>query len=221
MRPWSTRNLYLALISVGIFPFFINGYINSIIFRIPLAYWLFELSYWVLLPILVVGIAIKRGGLRFAEIGLHGTLFGKRNLVLLVLLCIVFGPIEFWVYKHLYIYFRSIFTGQGIFQYQSVLPRSGWTRTLISIYFALSAGIVEEIFFRGWMYKIAEYLPQPRAVFLMVSPVLFALIHWENGLGNVLATYVMGVLIALAFIAMRNLWPLIVGHIYTDYFCFN
>lgn len=218
MCPLQTRNLYLALIGIGIFPFFVNGYVNSIIYQIPLAYWLFELFCWALLPTLVLGIASKKGGLRFSEIGLHSKLFGKGNLVLLVFLSIIFGPIEFWVYTSLYDFFWPLFKHQGVFQYHSVLPQSGWPRILVAAYFAISAGVIEEIFFRGWMYRVAGYFLRPRVVYLMVSPLLFALVHWESGAANVLATFILGLMTALVFIALRNLWPLIAGHVYTDFF---
>ena len=83
MRPDTPRNLYLLLLAAGVFPFLVNGYVNSIIFRDPPLYWSFEVLSWIVLPIVVFTIAVRKGGLRFAEIGLHGTVFGKRNLVLL------------------------------------------------------------------------------------------------------------------------------------------
>jgi membrane protease YdiL (CAAX protease family) len=53
------------------------------------------------------------------------------------------------------------------------------------------------------------------------TPIVFALPHWEGGLHNVLATYVCALFFALLFLITKNLWPLIVGHIYTDYVWFN
>jgi membrane protease YdiL (CAAX protease family) len=54
-------------------------------------------------------------------------------------------------------------------------------------------------------------------LYLLVSPILFAAIHWESGWANTGAAYVYGLFAAVAYLAMRNIWPLIVGHFYTDY----
>jgi len=213
--------LYSILIGIGIFPFLINGYINSVIYSYPFWYWSFELLSWVILPATVMTVAIRFGGLRAADIGLSLNVRGRRAVVLLLLICVVIGPVELYLYESAHTYFKHLFPGKAFFEYESLVPASGIARFLVSLYFSLSAGIVEELYFRGLMFKAAGYFAQPVPVYLIVSPLLFALIHWEGGLANVAATLVFGIATAAVFVAIRNLWPLIIGHIYTDYFWFS
>jgi len=221
MQATAQRNLYLVLFGIGIFPFLINGYVNSVIFRTPSLYWSFELLTWIVMPIIVFMLAALNGGLRFVEIGLHGNVFGNRNYYLLALLCIAFGPLDLFIYEHALALFRAAFPGKPFFSYQAVIPDHGVLRVMVALYFGLTAGIVEEMYFRGLFFKISGFFARPLAVYLIFSPALFALIHWEGALSNVLATYVVGVFTAIAFVVLRNLWPLIVGHIYTDFVWFH
>lgn len=221
MEAAARRNFYLALFAIGIFPFMVNGYVNSLTFRIPLLYWSFEIVSWVVVPILVFVTAVRRGGLRFSDIGLNSAVFGRRNYGLLVLICIAFGPLELYIYRNAYDFLRTVFPGTPFFSYESVVPESGFLRMIVAIYLSLTAGIVEELYFRGLFFKVSTFFPRPPVVYLSASPLLFALIHWEGGASNVIAAYVLGLFGAAAFLAMRNLWPLIVGHVYTDYVWFS
>ena len=217
----SQRPLYLALLGLGIFPFLVNGYVNSIIVRWQAAYWAFELLCWVGIPALVIVLAATRGGMRPADIGLNANLFGRPNLLLLGLLCVAFGPVELFIYKGAYTLLREAFPAPALFSYESVVPQAAWLRVLVAAYFALSAGIVEEIYFRGLFHKLAGTFPRPATTYLVASPLCFALVHWEDGPANLAATYLIGLLCALAYLGLRNLWPLIFGHVYTDYVWFS
>jgi membrane protease YdiL (CAAX protease family) len=212
------RNLYWALLSIGIFPFFINGYVNASIAKWPVAYWTFELLYWIVIPATVLACLIRFGRLQLSEIGLSSTILGRRSIGLVILICIVFCAIDFLVYYHAIRYLHTVLPNEGIFQYKSVIPEGGIRRMLVVIYLALSAGFVEEIYFRGLLFKACSFVPSATLKYFVLSPLLFALAHWESGPANTAAAYVVGVVTAGAFLAMRNLWPLIAGHIYTDYF---
>ena len=215
-------NFYVWLIGIGIFPFFINGYVNALLAPVPAAYWAFEVSYWVVLPAILMTVAVRRHGLSMADIGLDTRAFGKRNVLLLVLLCVAFCPVDLFVYKHTYEYLRTVFTGPAFFQYESIVPKAdGWPRMGVAIYFALTAGVVEEVYFRGLFHMAVRGRADATGIYLVWSPLLFAIIHWEGGLANVFTTYLFGLFAAAIFLVVRNLWPLIFGHIYTDYVLFS
>ncbi len=174
-----------------------------------------------LIPIVIFTIAAKRGKLKFASIGINTKIFGKKNLLVLIIICIIFSPIDYWIYYKTYYYFRSIFPPDSIFTYHSVIPSHEALRILVAIYFALSAGIVEELYFRGLIYKISGYYTTPTIIYILASSTLFSLVHWEGGISNVLSTFVFGFIAAMIFLWVKNLWPLIIGHIYTDYVWFS
>ena len=91
----------------------------------------------------------------------------------------------------------------------------------MAVYFALTAGIVEELYFRGLLLKACSYTAYAVPLYLAASPILFALIHWESGAASTASCYVFGMFYAVTFVVIRNLWPLIVGHVYTDFVWFG
>jgi hypothetical protein len=214
--------LYAVLTAAGIAPFLINGYVNARVAPWPAVYWGFEFLCWVVVPLVVLGTLRRAGGLRLSDIGLNGVIFGQRSIGLIVFTCLLICPLELLVYKYAIGYFRAVLPDEGLFQYQQIVPQSGAGRVLVAAYLALTAGIVEEIYFRGLMFKVFALI-STRAVpvYLVFSPLLFASVHWESGLANTAAAYVLGLLAAVAFVAMRNLWPLIAGHVFTDYVWFG
>lgn len=212
---------YSALIGLGIAPYLINGYINSKIVSWPPAYWAFELLIWVLIPAVILVTAVRHAGLKLTDLGFSRTIFGKRSVALILVVAFLFCPIDYMVYANAIGYTRNVLPHEGIFQYHSVVPHSCAMRTLIALYFALTAGFVEEVYFRGFLFKALSFAPAQIPLFLLLSPLLFAAIHWESGMANTAAAYISGLFSAVAFILMRNIWPLIAGHIYTDYAWFG
>ena len=217
----SFKYSYIILFLVGIFPFLINGYINSLIFNNALLYWSFEILSWIVIPTIIFYFAVSKNGLRFSELGLHTKVFGRQSIGLLVAACVLVSFIDYWAYKNLFDYFSSIFTNKAFFSYESIIPSDGTMKIIIAIYFGLSAGIVEELYFRGLLYKISHFFASPNLLYLALSPFLFSIIHWEGGLANVSATFVIGLIMALLFLWLRNLIPLIVGHCMTDLVWFS
>ena len=211
------RRKYAALAAVGIAPLLVNGCINAKIASLPALYWAFELFTWIGIPIAVLTSLVRNAGLRASDLGFSRTIFHRRSVVLVLVSSFLFCLIAYAVYTEAYSYMRTILPDAGIFQYRSVLPATDPGRSLVTLYFALSAGIVEEIYFRGLLFKIATFVRGTVPVFLILSPILFAAIHWESGMANMAAAYVYGLVSAIAYVFMRNVWPLVAGHVYTDY----
>ena len=141
----------------------------------PSIYWGFEVLIWIVVPTLVLVLAVRKGGLRLPEIGLHAFVRGKRRPLLLVVLCVAFGPLELHVYKQAVAFFRGIIPSDSLFGYQSIVPREGALRTLAIIYLSLTAGIVEEIYFRGFFFRSAAFLHGRAPLYLLFSPLLSSL----------------------------------------------
>ena len=206
----------LGLALLGIAPFMINGLVNSVIAHNPLLYWTFELFTWVFIPGVILRQVSRTPGFEFASLGYHGELRGKRRIGLLLLACALFSPLVYVVYEHSYALLSQLLSAEGFFSYDSIVPESGVLYLLVVIYFALSAGLVEEFLYRGLFYRSLAGLRHANALFLLLSPLLFSLAHWEDGVANLVATYLVGVFMAVAYLGFRNLWPLVVGHVFTD-----
>jgi membrane protease YdiL (CAAX protease family) len=154
--------------------------------------------------------------MQFSDLGYHGSFRGQAGIGRVLLACAVFAPLCYGVYIYSYDFFSGLFPGQGFFQYDSVVPESGILYYLVIIYFAASAGLVEELLFRGLLYRAFSGFEHSLGLFLVISLILFSLVHWEDGIANLASTYIVGVFMAIAYLGFRNLWPLVTGHICTD-----
>ena len=155
-------------------------------------------------------------GFKFADLGYHTALRGRHNPALVGVASLVLAPIVYTVYSQGYAFFSGILPDQGFFSYHAIIPEAGILYYLVVIYFALSAGLVEEFLFRGLLFHALSGFRHSLVLFLLISPLLFGLVHWEDGLANLVTTWCVGVFMALAYIGLRNLWPLVIGHIFTD-----
>jgi membrane protease YdiL (CAAX protease family) len=95
-----------------------------------------------------------------------------------------------------------------------MLPRSaGERRTWIAL--SLTAGICEEVLYRGFLiWYLAAWLPDVAAVF--VSSAAFGIAHVYLGLSGVLRATVAGVIFGLAYLLTGSLWVPIALHATVD-----
>ena len=96
---------------------------------------------------------------------------------------------------------------------------TGLFRIPVTIYLAITPGFVEEVFFRALPLLFLERRfpgQVPIRSYVVATAALFGLIHWGDGVPEVLATFVFGVGAAVLYLRLRNLWPLIAAHIIVD-----
>lgn len=109
------------------------------------------------------------------------------------------------------------------FTYHTAMPE-GIMRVLVALYFALTAGVTEEIAFRGLPWAVLKTLRWngwlTSAVYVMLTSTLFAAIHWENGSPEILATFCFGVAAGCIYLRLQTLWPLISAHVLLDIIVF-
>lgn len=92
--------------------------------------------------------------------------------------------------------------------------------SLIGVFIVASIG--EEVVYRGFLLNRLEVLwgagtkyAVPFAV--IISALIFGLVHFDWGMTGVVQTTCMGLVLALSYIVLkRRLWPLIIAHAYMD-----
>lgn len=95
------------------------------------------------------------------------------------------------------------------------LPHTTFER-LVWLLVAVSAGICEELVYRGYLLRQFEAFARSRWVAVVLQAALFGLAHAEQGAGVVVRFAVYGVLFAALTIARRSLLPAILAHVAID-----
>ena len=108
------------------------------------------------------------------------------------------------------------------FTYGIALPDDRILRALVAIFFAITAGVVEEIFFRGLLRQAIAALLGPGAVktYIVCSALVFGLAHWEQGSAGLINATAFGFCAAWLYLKLGDLRPLILAHAIMDLYIF-
>lgn len=72
--------------------------------------------------------------------------------------------------------------------------------------------ISEEIMFRGFVIRFLGIFTSRAALAVLMSAVVFGLVHWTNGADNVVAATLTGLVLGSIYMHSRSLWPCILIH---------
>ncbi|KRG12901.1 CPBP family intramembrane glutamic endopeptidase [Lederbergia galactosidilytica] len=107
----------------------------------------------------------------------------------------------------------------GNIDYSEIMPITNKEKRLWN-YVSLTAGITEEIIYRGFLIFALTYLFPNFSVWLIIiiSSLLFGLAHTYQGFTTgVLRTTVFGVIFSILYIGISSILPLVVFHFLIDY----
>jgi membrane protease YdiL (CAAX protease family) len=104
------------------------------------------------------------------------------------------------------------------FGYLADNPRAA---LFFAAYAIVGAGFAEELVFRGYMLERIESLlarvAAKQTIAILISTVIFASLHYQQGLSGIENAAILGLLAALIYVGFgRNLWPLVVMHALYD-----
>ena len=88
-----------------------------------------------------------------------------------------------------------------------------WLIVLIVI----RAGIVEELFFRGYAIERLEMLGLGRVAAVAIPLVIFGIGHWTGGAANILIALALGLILSLFYVWRRDLVANIIAHFLVDF----
>ncbi len=207
---------------IGYFPFLINGWLYANTKPSVHVFWIAEIIYWVILPSAIFTYLIKYQSLTWRDLGIHQRIQNIHNPAGVLFLCLLFACFSYTIYQSCISLTRYIVSdAPGLFSYTSMQSKFYLYKLLSALFFAATAAIVEELYYRGLLYKIIESFNYHKIIYLVFSPLLFALAHWEQGVDGLISNLMFGFIFCLFYMKLRNLWPLITGHFIVDYIYFS
>jgi hypothetical protein len=200
LAPTSTQRKFAFLLLCA--PFYLNdfGFI-----ALDGSYGIYLLDYTVRLLVLTVGLCwpLSRTIL-FEQIVPVGRLVAAMMAIVALLLA---GTL-------LRLIIESPFGGWpefgSLFRYPEIKsPTLYWLDLLPGL---LVVALSEELVFRKMALSWLRAASRPNWQIVLVSATMFAFIHWASGPGNIIFTFLLGVLYMTAFLAIGRLWPLVLAH---------
>jgi membrane protease YdiL (CAAX protease family) len=81
----------------------------------------------------------------------------------------------------------------------------------------IRAGVVEELFFRGYAIERLEGIGCGRVVAGAIPLAIFAGIHWTGGIPNVIVAFMLGAVATIFYLWRRDLVANMIGHGLSDF----
>lgn len=214
------RTLILLASAVLIAPGLLNGLYTEPLYEASrLAYWAADALQYVALPIAVAVLLIKRARLRPGDWGFkpwrnrHGPLdYAALYLLICFMYWLAYVPVRTAAYAYLWKYAPA-------FGNWTAIPKAFWPHLLVVSYYSVSAGLVEEVAYRGlpWLYLSRFRFKRGKtALYVLSTSILFAAAHSEQGPHGVIAALSLGMVAAALYAEFRDLWPFVAAHVFTD-----
>lgn len=100
-------------------------------------------------------------------------------------------------------------------------PHSQPLRSITILYAALTAGILEEIVYRGIVTTELQKHIHSKVMVVVLSCVIFAGIHWSEGPATLIYIGTWAIIPTIWFLKQKNLWGPITCHILYDLLIFT
>jgi uncharacterized protein len=165
-----------------------------------------ELGIWLCLAVLL-WIVRQREGLPLTSIGLRMDR-PIRSLVRGFLLALLVLAVTVC----LYLILQRVGIRLGEDHGSSFHP-SLWVVTLVM----LRAGVAEETFYRGYAIERLQSLTGSKMLAGLLPLTLFAAAHYRQGLGGIIAAFVLGGVFTVSYMKFRDLLANITGHFLGDF----
>jgi hypothetical protein len=180
-----------------------------------LFFWAVDGCQWIVLPAAVLGLLAHKGSLRPKHYGLAppGKTFWP--IALQGLTVFITAGLVFVVARNLS--WRVLGPSPGSFHLAHFFPH-GLAGTALQLYAAISAGLVESIFFIGlpWLWYSNTREKPSTLHFMLTMSAIFALAHWEHGRHIVIAAFCVHLVLCKWFFRWNTLWPVVLGHTLID-----
>jgi len=218
------RSAILLASAVLIAPGLLNAlYMEPLYEASRAGYWLADSLQYAVLPAGVAWLLMTRARVRPVEWGFRPWRARRGPLdyaALFLLICflywLAYEPVRKVAYAHLW-------RGAPAFGSWTAIPKAFWPHLLVVMYYSVSAGLVEEVAYRGlpWLYLSRFTFRRGKTpLYVLSTSLLFAAAHSEQGPHSVIAAFSLGVVSAMLYAGFQDLWPFVVAHIVTDVISF-
>ncbi len=114
----------------------------------------------------------------------------------------------------------GVFVLPETWHFSFTIPGNEPWHLLVVVYAAVTAGFFEEIIFRGFVTaRLGKLLGSPAWASLL-SALLFAAVHWSQGLTGMLSALVFGLIIQAYYNSFRDMRRTIMVHVLYDLWAF-
>jgi membrane protease YdiL (CAAX protease family) len=217
-----------SVIALAVLPSVALGLLNDLYLE-PLSrygaacFWAADFGQYVVVPTAVAFVLAGAGGIKPRDYGFRSVRSGT-SIAEAIGLCLFMCAMYWLAYEPVkQISYRFLWRYAGTFGYASMQPEAPFLRHGVTWYLSVTAAFVEEAVFRGlpWLYFAEWNLPRYRTTLYVASTsLLFAATHSEQGAPGMLAALSLGIVTAMLYVKIRNLWPFVAAHFVIDVFSF-
>lgn len=190
-----------------VLPLYINDLFIYIFKETPLIVWALDPLWFVVYPVCLIPFLYRRGEISLEDMGLASGLRVRDILFGLVLASVLFLLFQLFLTP----FFMEQFP-QRFHQGYSFPPNEPY-RSILIWYSAITAGVHEEIVYRGIVTSKLLQRFRSKAWVLILSCAVFAGIHWGEGLGKLIWTFLWAIPLTLWFLKSRNIWGPVSCHV--------
>jgi len=158
---------------------------------------------------------VWKGGLRRSGIGLLQFVGGKWTSLRVVFLGMVLA-LGIWVLWQGISFLWVRWSGTGHAASISPLMPHGIAEAVLWVLLSISAGISEEIVFRGYLQRQLTAFTGRTSLALFLQVAVFGVAHGYQGVRSCLAIAIYGVLFTLLALWRKSLRPGMIAHAWTD-----
>ncbi len=202
----------------------LNGLYNPILLRSSVAaYWAMDVLVFTILPLVGI-LALARSPSGFSEFSIEIPKSSVDWFDLLVLSAFL-TALQLLIYvEGTALAYASLNTERPAAYFAQSIPNDPVLKPVVGFYSALTAGLAEEWTYKGAIYyllHVREPSPYSRFAFVLIAPLLFGLIHWENGPAEMIGAFAMCAVGSLLFLKVLNVIPFILAHAVIDIWHFT
>lgn len=146
----------------------------------------------------------------------HAPEWGTVPAVLCVALLPVSSRVAYHVLEAPFVRLTGI---DGLFAFEPLVDPTLYWLDLTAGLFAVA--LSEELVFRKFAMRwLAESGHTPARI-VVISALLFSLMHWGSGPGRLLYTFAVGLLFMAVYLRLKRLWPLVLAHWIENFIAFG